>query len=269
MSRSIVAVSATTEVIRGMLRVRLNAAYVDALEGAGLIPLITGPLHDPARADETIARVDGLVLTGGEDVDPRHYSATPHPAAEPPNPSRDRWELALVAAARARRIPVLAICRGQQLVNVALGGTLIQDLSSERGTGAAHTRSDRRAERVHAIDIVDGSRLARAAGDRSITVNSSHHQAIDRIAPGLHATAHAPDGTIEGVETPDDDWWVVGVQWHPEELTGTSEAWDRRLFDSFATRVAARTSAAGTPDDLEANNRRITRNAPSASGAQS
>lgn len=237
MSRPLVAVTATTEIIRDALRARLNAAYIAALEGAGLIPLASPPLADAAAAHALLERVDGLVLTGGEDVDPRHYGAARHPATASPHSARDSWELALVDAARDRRLPVLAICRGMQLLNVALGGTLIQDIPAQRPSDLAHAPSAARRQRVHAIHCDPGSRLEGALGARTLSVNSSHHQSIDRIAPALRVSARAPDGIIEGVETLDQDWWVVGAQWHPEELVATPEPWDRALFSAFTNEV--------------------------------
>ncbi len=237
MSRPLVVVTATTEIIRGALRARLNAAYVEALEGAGLVPLATAPLVDPAAAVELVQRVDGLVLSGGEDVDPRHYGSARHPAAQEPHPARDSWELALVAAARAQQLPVLAICRGFQVLNVALGGTLVQDIPSEHETSINHAASGRRNERVHGVDVQPGSRLAALLGATSIAVNSSHHQSIANAAPTLRVTARATDGIIESGESVDGGWWAVGVQWHPEELVGSAESWDRDLFAAFATQV--------------------------------
>ena len=243
MSRPLVAVTATTEIIRDLLRARLNAAYIGALEGAGLLPLASPPLADPASAHALLERVDGLVLTGGEDVDPRHYGAGRHSATGPTHPERDTWELALVDAARQRRLPVLAICRGMQLLNVAMGGTLIQDIATQQPTALAHADSAARRRRTHSIECDGGSRLARALGSKSLSVNSSHHQAIERVAPGLRVTARAEDGIVEGVETTDDGWWVVGAQWHPEELVDTPEPWDRALFSAFADEVRHRSNA--------------------------
>jgi len=237
MSCPLVAVSATSEIIRSAVRARLNMAYIGAIEAAGLIPLVTPPLADPALAGQLLDRVDGLVLTGGEDVDPRHYGNRRHPATDAPHAARDSWELALVAMARQRAMPILAICRGMQLLNVALGGTLVQDLPSERPGSIRHGQSDARGQRVHAAGLTAGSRLASALGASVIEVNSSHHQAIDRIAPGLRAVARSDDGVIEGVESSRDDWWVLGAQWHPEELVGTAEPWDRNLFSAFAAEV--------------------------------
>ena len=233
----IVAVTATSEMIRGLPRVRVNEAYTRALVAAGIIPLIVAPL-DIGFA-EIIDRVDGLVLTGGEDIGPARYGATRRERTSDPHDTRDESEIALLAAARAVGLPTLAICRGLQLANVALGGTLVQDLPSERPSSTVHDRSDARTARVHEVRIAPGSRLASALGADSITTNSSHHQAVDRVAPGLTVTATAPDGVVEGAEwTGDDDWWMVGVQWHPEELMETREGWDRALFDAFRARVA-------------------------------
>ena len=247
MSRPLVAVTATTEIIRDLLRARLNAAYIGALEGAGLIPLASPPLADPAAAHALLERVDGLVLTGGEDVDPRAYGAAAHSATGNPHSARDTWELALIEAARDRRLPVLAICRGMQLLNVALGGTLIQDIPAQRPSDIEHADSAARRRRVHPILCEPGTRLEAALGAASLSVNSSHHQAIDRMAPALRVSARAPDGIVEGVETRDQDWWVVGAQWHPEELVATPEPWDRALFSAFTAEVRRHAAAPDQP----------------------
>lgn len=237
MSRQpIVAVTATSEMIRGLPRVRVNEAYTRAIAGAGMIPLVVAPLG--AGFAEIVARVDGLVLTGGEDVAPSRYGAPRHERTGDVHDARDETEISLIAAARAARLPTLAICRGLQLANVALGGTLVQDLPSERPSSTVHDRADARTSRVHEVRITAGSRLAEAVGAGTITVNSSHHQAVDRVAPGLTVTATAPDGVVEGAEwTGDDDWWMLGVQWHPEELVAAREGWDRALFAAFRARV--------------------------------
>jgi putative glutamine amidotransferase len=119
-------------------------------------------------------------------------------------------------------------------MNVALGGSLIQDIGSQRTTETNHDQSARRTERVHAISVDEGSLLSRIVGAAEITVNSSHHQSVDQVAPGLRVTATASDGIIEAVESVDPAWWMLAVQWHPEELVSTPEAWDRRLFEAFA-----------------------------------
>jgi putative glutamine amidotransferase len=239
----LIAVSASTRLQDGLERVRLNQAYIHALEQAGLVPLVVPPLADDAAAPAILRNVRGLVLTGGEDIDAAHFGARRHPRAFAPHPRRDRWELTLCAEARRLALPTLAICRGIQLVNVALGGTLIQDVASERPAATVHDGHPRQA-RVHEVQVTPASRLATALGATRVTVNSSHHQAIDRLGEGLVTTAVAGDGIVEGIESTSDDWWLVGVQWHPEELVGTPEAWDRSLFSAFAAACAAGTTAA-------------------------
>ncbi len=235
-----VAVTATTEIIRGLERTRANVSYTAAARAAGLLPLVL-PVLSPADADAALEGVAGLILTGGEDVDPARYGVAPHPALGEVHPGRDAFELALVRAARMRRLPTLAICRGVQVANVALGGTLVQDLPSECPTAQPHYGSWGREERVHELLLTPGSRLAGALGVTRATTNSLHHQAVRRLADGLVVVAHAPDGVIEGVEWTTDEWWMLGVQWHPEELVGTTEPWDRALFAAFAAAVRAGT----------------------------
>jgi putative glutamine amidotransferase len=242
----LVAVTTTTEIVRDLPRVRVNQVYTDALERAGLIPVAVPPLN-PAAAGALLRRVDGVVFTGGEDVDARLYGQEPHPKAETPNPARDRWEVALVRAARDRRLPTLAICRGIQVANVALGGTLIQDIASQHPGALTHTREDARGQRVHDVEIDAGTRMAQAIGAGRITANSLHHQAVDRLGQGLRVSARAEDGIAEAIEWTDDDWWMLGVQWHPEELDQTPERWDRTLFGAFAAAVSSSTASAFRP----------------------
>lgn len=206
-------------------RVALSVAYVHALMGAGLVPLVVPPVLDPADAGDVLAPVAGLVLTGGEDVAPARYGATPHPKLQAPDPARDAIELALFAEAHRRRLPVLAICRGIQLVNVALGGTLYQDLPSERPGPVAHEGTATR----HDLRIAAGSLVGRTLNAPRTSVNSRHHQAIRDLAPLLKASAWAEDGVIEAVEPADPEApWLLGVQWHPEDLA------DAALFAGFA-----------------------------------
>jgi putative glutamine amidotransferase len=212
-------------------RVALNTAYVRALEGAGLVPLVVPTMLAPDRATAALGSVRGLVLTGGEDVGPERYGAKPHEKLGKVDRVRDAAELALIAGARKRRLPILAICRGIQILNVALGGTLYQDLDSERPGPIRH--QDESAK--HAIRVEPGSLLAKTLGrgTPSAMVNSRHHQAIRDLAPGLVAVAWAEDGIMEAVEPADAAApWLLAVQWHPEDLT------ERALFDGFARAVA-------------------------------
>jgi putative glutamine amidotransferase len=238
-SNPIVAVTATTDVVKGAGRVRVNRAYTDAVRAAGLVPLVVPPM----TADEAIAVLDavqGLVLTGGEDIDPTLFGASRHPATKPANDLRDESELALAREAAARRIPTLAICRGVQVLNVALGGTLMQDIPSEIRSTIDHDADSARSSRVHEVAIDQGSRLADIVGSNRITTNSFHHQSVARLASGLRTVATAMDEVIEAVECTDRGWWAVGVQWHPEELIQTPEDWDRKLFAAFAQEVRSR-----------------------------
>ena len=245
-SPPIVAVTATARLVEGVERVRLNAAYVRALESVGLVPIVVPPSASAESVLRVLDVVAGLVLSGGEDVDPSRYGATPHPELGPINCARDDTELALLGRARALGLPTLAICRGIQVVNVALGGTLVQDLPSERQGIEAHDVDDERDSRVHGVRIAPDSHLASILGAQSLGVNSIHHQAVGRLGEAMRINARADDGTVEGVESDDPSWWMVGVQWHPEELTTTPEPWDRRLFAAFAAACRARVSSAST-----------------------
>ncbi len=234
----VVAVSSTSDEKPGTPhRVRLNSTYIIALESAGLIPLLVPPLASTSAAREILAIVDGLVLTGGEDVDSTLYGQERHSKGGVPNRARDATEIALVLAAREMAKPVLAICRGPQLLNVALGGTLIQDIGSQIAGAVEHNARDDRGARVHDVAIEPGSRIAEAMGAVRLRVNSLHHQSVGEIAPGLRITGRAPDGVIEGIESESPDWWAIAVQWHPEEMNDSPEPWDRGLFRAFATSI--------------------------------
>jgi putative glutamine amidotransferase len=218
-----VAVSATRRTDRGRERVALNSSYVRALIAAGLTPLLIPPLIDPARASDALDGAAGLVLTGGEDVHPASYGDPTHPKLEETDQARDAVELALYRAARERRLPILAICRGIQLVNVAMGGTLYQDLPSEHPSPVNHVDPKGR----HALRVEPDSRLHQAVGAPA-SVNSRHHQAVKRLADGLRAVAWAEDGVIEGAELANGDGLLLAVQWHPEDDV------EAGLFQEFA-----------------------------------
>ncbi|MBA3889978.1 MAG: gamma-glutamyl-gamma-aminobutyrate hydrolase family protein [Gemmatimonadaceae bacterium] len=229
-----VAVTATTrsESSGEPPRVRLNAAYVDAVARAGGVPVVV-PVLDPALAASVLAPVRALIVTGGEDVAPDLFGEEPRPGLGRVVRARDVWEIALIHAARDRALPVFGVCRGIQVLNVALGGTLLQDIPRECPGALVHHQPEGRDVRSHPVACLPGSRLARLVGEAA-TVNSMHHQAIARVAPGLTVTATAPDGMIEGVEWHGTDWWAVGVQWHPEELDGR----DAALFSAVVEAAA-------------------------------
>lgn len=224
-------------------RAGVNAAYVRSVVQAGGVPVILSQLAGAGAAARALDGCEGLILTGGEDVHPRHYGADPHPALRAVDSERDRFEIALVAAARARRLPVLGICRGIQVINVALGGTLWQDLPSERPGPVEHDSDADRTARAHPVRLAERSRAAAALGVTSLVANSFHHQAVRDLAPGLVASGWSPDGLIEAVESPPGDPWLLAVQWHPEERHADTGAPDRGLFRALV-REAARWGAA-------------------------
>ena len=193
----------------------LPRGYADAVQAAGGLALLLPP--DDAAAEhpaELIDRLDGLLLAGGRDVDPLSYGARPLPETGEPSPERDRFELGLVTAALERDMPVLGVCRGMQVLNVACGGTLAQHLEGEVGARHRHTPgvfSD------HDVTLEPGSLAARAAGGERVSVRSHHHQALAEIGEGLAVSGHSPeDGIVEAVELPGKRF-VLGVLWHPEE----------------------------------------------------
>ena len=234
----VIAVSATADTrLGGAHRVRLNSSYVTALESAGLIPIVIPPLASPAQARAIIERVDGLLLTGGEDVDPALYGQDRIEKCGQPNKARDETEIALSLAARELGKPLLAICRGPQVLNVAFGGTLIQDIPSQVPGALNHNANDERSSRVHDVAIEADSLTAKAIGATRISVNSLHHQSVKDVAPGFRVTATSPDGIVEAIEWDGTDWWAMAVQWHPEEMNDSPEPWDRGLFRAFADRL--------------------------------
>ncbi|MGW1158350.1 gamma-glutamyl-gamma-aminobutyrate hydrolase family protein [Streptomyces sp. NPDC002519] len=183
----------------------LPAGYPLLVQRAGGLAAMLPP-DDPAHAVATVARLDGVVIAGGPDVDPSRYGAERSPRTGPPAPERDAWELALIEAAVASGTPLLGICRGMQLLNVALGGTLVQHIDGHTERAGVFGR--------HMIKPVPGTRYAQAAPE-AVAVPTHHHQAVDRLGSGLVVSAYAEDGTVEAVERPGADW-VLGVQWHPE-----------------------------------------------------
>jgi putative glutamine amidotransferase len=206
----------------------LGVTYLDAVAAAGGIPVILAPL--PAgRLESIINRLDGVCLSGGPDIEPGCYGSDAHPELGPTEPEVDLFELSLVRAARRRGLPLLAICRGMQVLNVARGGTLVQHLP-DLGDEIAHRQTVPASECSHAVAVAPDSRLAKIAGVERIEVNSFHHQAIDRLGTGLEPVAWSDDGVIEAVEAPGDAF-TVGVQWHAECLTHRPE--QARLFASL------------------------------------
>ncbi|GAA2373298.1 gamma-glutamyl-gamma-aminobutyrate hydrolase family protein [Streptomyces cuspidosporus] len=203
----------------------LPAGYHRLVQRAGGLAALLPPDDAPTSAASVVSRLDALVIAGGPDVEPLRYGAEPHERTGPPARERDAWELALIDAALAAGLPLLGICRGMQLLNVALGGTLVQHLEGHVGPPGVFEH--------HEVKPVPGTLLARITPD-AVSVPTYHHQAVDRLGEGLVVSAHAAeDGTVEAVELPGDTGFVLGVQWHPE--AGEDVRVMRALVDAAAT----------------------------------
>ena len=193
--------------------------YTRSVYRAGGLPVILPmPSADPAILDEYLASVDGLLFTGGEDVHPKFYSEAVRPACEEIDRDRDVFELGLAARALERGIPTFGICRGLQLLNVACGGSLYQDLSERPGTRPEHrTKREERAQLRHGVRILPDTRLREIVGSEEVKVTSTHHQLVNRLGNGLRVAALGDDGIIEAIERPDHPFFLA-VQWHPERM---------------------------------------------------
>ncbi len=214
----------------------MNSRYYLAAASAGAAPVMIPLLDaDPAALRATYDRLDGLLLAGGVDMDPGTFGEPPHPRLGRTDAARDAVELALARWAIADGMPVLGLCRGLQLLNVALGGTLFQDIEAEIPGALKHdyfpTTGFERDYLAHEVSVAGGSRLHEAFGAPVVRVNSMHHQAVKEIAPALHVSARAPDGVVEAVEG-GGAAYLVGVQWHPE-IFEQNDPGTRRLFEHF------------------------------------
>jgi putative glutamine amidotransferase len=218
----------------------LRHEYVGSVEEAGGLPFLLAP-GKPEDAPAFLDRLDGLLLSGGSDIDPALYGRPPHPKLGKVIRERDDFELALCREALARDLPILAICRGQQVLNVATGGTLVQDLPSDLGSMVEHDPRQQRWQLAHEVRIAPKTRLREILGRDAIEVNSFHHQAVENPGEGIVVSARSEgDGVIEGIELPDRQF-AVGVQRHPQSCWGRSGGF-RPLFDAL---VAATTAGVG------------------------
>ena len=213
----------------------VTLSYSNAVAGAGGVPIVL-PILDPAAVPHALSRLDGIVLTGGGDVEPGHYGGAGHPAVYGVHDARDQSELAIARHAAERKMPVLAICRGLQVLNVALGGDLIADIPSQVEGGFEHfvTGNGAASQAHQMLELEAGCGLAQLFGTTSLKVNSLHHQAVATPAPGLRPVAWSEDGVIEAVEAEDQSWPLQAVQWHPENLVGTEPA-ARSLFEELVS----------------------------------
>jgi len=209
----------------------------------GAIPLIIAFPDDVSKVDQLaqdyVQLIDGLMLPGGPDVDPTFYGEEPHPKIGMTLYQKDRFEIALIKAALAAEKPIFGICRGIQIMNVAMGGTLYQDLESQYPElKIQHPQATLGQFATHHVELTAGSKLAKLYGQSTIKVNSRHHQAVKAVGKGLKVTAVAPDGVIEGMESTDTDLFL-GVQWHPENMWQQEDPQQLVVFQDFLDRIAA------------------------------
>jgi putative glutamine amidotransferase len=215
-------------------RFELRTSYVRSVEKAGGLPLIVAP-GTPDDAPLLFDHLRGLVLTGGSDIDPAHFGEARHSALKRIIPERDAFEIALCREAYQRDLPVLAICRGQQVLNVALGGTLYQDIASQVPGALEHSADTPRWATSHQVELLPGTRLRAILGAAAVAVNSFHHQAVKQVAKGLTVAARSPvDGIVEGLESRSQRF-MLAVQWHPEDFYGHATTFE----PLFAALVAA------------------------------
>src|SRR5688572_2121196 len=222
----------------GITRCSKLEDYVSSVEQSGGDVRV---LEFDENPGEVLEQIDGLLLTGGGDVDPALYGEARHPTVHDAEPGRDAFEIALARRALDADVPMLAICRGAQVLNVAAGGTLVQDIPSALDTTVTHS-VDKAGEVVHAVNVAPGSRLERALGgaldgDRLCRVNSRHHQSVGRVGTSLIPSAESGDGVVEAIEAPQASF-CLGVQWHPENFWRTGEF--NSLFESFVAAAQER-----------------------------
>ena len=228
--------------IIGVTRCSKLEDYLASVEQAGARARVLEVTESPRKI---LNEVDGVLLTGGGDVDPVFYKEDRHPLTHDAEPGRDEFEIDLARRAMSDNVPLLAICRGAQVLNVAAGGTLVQDIPSAIESELTHAVAEPKDLECHDIDVVAGSRLSAVLGDRldgacSCRVNSRHHQSVGRPGQGLVVNARAGDGVIEGIEKPDAAF-CVGVQWHPENFWRSGEF--KPLFDAFVDAARKRMAA--------------------------
>jgi putative glutamine amidotransferase len=221
----------------------ISENYAYSVAAGGGLPLLLPSIRDKDDYDRYLDKIDGVLFSGGGDLSPLLYGESMSPNVSAFSSERDEWEIGLFLAAYARGMPILGICRGHQLVNVALGGSLVQDIPSQLPSAQSHSSELAVDELSHYVDIGDeSSRLYAMFGKKRILTNSFHHQAVKNLAPGLKATARTADGVNEGYESKDPGRFLVGVQFHPECLTRRYPEFVA-LFAAFAEAASAYSAA--------------------------
>ena len=217
----------------------LASAYYESLERAGAIPLVVPPLESEADLGSVLQRLDGFLMVGGQDLDPRRDGFMLHFTTRLMDERRESFDRTLMRMIASRRLPVMGVGAGMQLLNVNQGGNLSLHIPEDIPHAIPHWDNQDRGHR-HGLEITPGSLMERVYGDGEIRVNSSHHMAVDEVAPGFAVTARCPDGVVEAIESHMDDWFAIGTQFHPE--AESASALDQRIFEEFVQGVIERSS---------------------------
>ena len=216
----------------------LASGYYDAITAVGGIPLILPPLAEEADLNRVLDLLDGVVMVGGADLDPRRDGFMLHPTVRPMEPRREGFDRMLIRLVADRRLPMFGIGAGMQLLNLSQGGNLFLHIPEDMPKAVPHKDPLDPAHR-HGLEVVPGSLMERVYGDGEIRVNSLHHMAVDEVAPGFRTTARCPDGVIEAIESTRDDWFALGTQFHPE--SESASALDVRIFEEFLIGITGET----------------------------
>lgn len=222
----------------------LYSGYYDAILEAGGVPVILPPMSDAKDMDRVLDVLDGLMLCGGADLDPTRDGYMSHPSIRPLDNRREDFDRRLIEMAAKRKLPVLGIGVGMQLLNVSQGGNLLFHIPEDMPKALPH-KDPIDPNHRHGLDVVPGTLMQRVYGEGEIRVNSMHHMAVDEVAPGFIASARCPDGVIEAIESVQSDWFALGVQFHPE--SASASALDLRIFEEFVLAAAAASGHVAQP----------------------
>lgn len=220
-------------------KVVLDCGFVDGVYAAGAIPLVIPPMEREDVVEEYMERIDGLLMTGGLDLNPLKMGKRPHPAIKPMLPRREEADRRIIKLAIDRRLPTLCVGVSMQLMNVMFGGTIHTHLPEDMPRALPHFDPHDPTHR-HTVFVTPATRLEEIYGEGEIRVNSNHHQGIRTLGKGLRSSALSPDGLVEAIEMMDPTWWMLGVQWHPEN--DSSSALDRQLFEGFIEACMGKTT---------------------------
>ena len=215
----------------------LCAGYVDRIMAAGGIPIVVPPLEDNEDLQSVLDQFDGFLLIGGPDLDPEHDGFMRHPSVRPMGPRREQFDRMLMRMIAERQIPVFGIGVGMQLMNISCGGSLYFHLPEDLPKSLPH-KDQLDVNHRHGLEVAAGSLMERVYGDGEVRVNSMHHMAVDRLAPGFAVTGMSPDGVVEAIESQSEGWLAIGTQFHPE--SSSASALDQRIFDEFLAGITGR-----------------------------